>query len=289
MNLNQYSLSAAQPGLAIDRIKRLLLPVPSFQEQKSIANYMDTQTAKIDRKIDLLAKKATKYSELKLSLIYETVTRGLAKTVPMKDSGVEWIGEMPENWEVKRLKDVFKTIKGKSLELKEEQFENHLPNLSLEFLRNDKVRYIEYSFSESPIYRASSNDLIIVWDGAGVGEILKAKEGFLSSTIAKLKFYDLSEKEYFYNIRFIVENKLKKIPTGMGIPHLNPTILYNFMIPAPPKIEREAIVDYLNKKTLTIDRIIKTINIEIEKLKELRKTLINDVVTGKIKVTREGE
>jgi type I restriction enzyme, S subunit len=105
MNLNQYSLSAAQPGLAVDRIKRLLLFAPSLPEQKAIGHYLDTKTAQIDRKIDLLTQKATLYSNLKQSLINETVTRGLDKSVAMKDSSVEWIGDVPEHWEVIRIKD----------------------------------------------------------------------------------------------------------------------------------------------------------------------------------------
>ncbi len=82
------------------------LALPPLEEQIAIAAYLDTQTAQIDRKIELLNQKAKAYAQLKQSLINETVTRGLDTSVPMKDSGVEWLGEVPEHWEVRRLKEI---------------------------------------------------------------------------------------------------------------------------------------------------------------------------------------
>jgi len=80
--------------------------LPSLKEQEAIAHYLDTKTAQIDRKIDLLTQKAQRYEELKRAIVNETVTRGLDKSVPMKDSAIEWIGEIPEHWKVQRLKDL---------------------------------------------------------------------------------------------------------------------------------------------------------------------------------------
>ena len=77
-------------------------PKPGCDEQAAIADYLDTKTAQLDRKIDLLNQKAAKYLELKQSLINEIVTKGLDTAVPIKDSGVEWIGEVPEHWEIKQ-------------------------------------------------------------------------------------------------------------------------------------------------------------------------------------------
>jgi type I restriction enzyme, S subunit len=104
INLNQYSLSAAQPGLAVDRIKRLILFVPPFSEQKSIAAYLDTKTAQIDRKIDLLTQKENSYGELKRSLINETVTRRLDRSLPMENSEYEWDSEIPQSCQERRVK-----------------------------------------------------------------------------------------------------------------------------------------------------------------------------------------
>ncbi len=284
MNLNQYATSTAQPGLSVDKIKRLELPVPPIEEQTAIAQYLDTKTQAIDKKINLLTKKAETYKELRKSIINDAVCKGLDKNVKLKESGIEWIGKIPEHWEVKRLKTFAKTIKGKNLEFFEKPFEKSLPNLSLDYLRNDKVEFTNYCYTADKSQLVDENDLIIVWDGAGVGEILKGKKGFISSTTAKLVFDKTMYLKFFFHLRDSLEYTLKQIPTGMGIPHLNPQVLNNFPCPFPTKNEQIEIANYLDEKTQTIDAIVSNIGKQIDTLKELRKTLINDVVTGKIKV-----
>ena len=285
LNLNQYSLSAAQPGLSVDKIKRLLIPVPSFSEQTAIASYLDAKTSAIDRKISLLEQKIINYQQLRKSLINETVCRGLDKKVRLKDSGIEWIGMIPEHWEVKRFKSFALTIKGKNLDFSDFYFEKSLPNLSLEYLRNDEVTFPTYCYSSSKSLLVTEDDYIIVWDGAGVGEILNGKKGYLSSTIAKIVVNPrLVNPKYFFHLKDRVEYTLKQIPAGMGIPHLNPFVLNNLPCPYPPLAEQNAIATFLDEKVQKIDLIITNITTQIANLKELRKTLINDVVTGKLKV-----
>ncbi|MDB0601600.1 restriction endonuclease subunit S [Tenacibaculum maritimum] len=193
---------------------------------------------------------------------------------------------MPEHWEIRRYKSFGKTIKGKNMETSDVEFENSLPLLSLEYLRNDSVQHPTFCYSNDKSLKSTDDDLIIVWDGAAVGEIIKSKIGYVSSTIAKL---DINNKKfntkYFYHLRGAIDYKLKQIPTGMGIPHLNPTLFKNFKCPAPPIKEQQQIADYLDTKTTTIDKIVNNIEPQITMLKELRKTLINEVVTGKVKVT----
>lgn len=172
------------------------------------------------------------------------------------------------------------------METSDVEFENSLPLLSLEYLRNDSVQHPTFCYSNDKSLKSTDDDLIIVWDGAAVGEIIKSKIGYVSSTIAKL---DINNKKfntkYFYHLRGAIDYKLKQIPTGMGIPHLNPTLFKNFKCPAPPIKEQQQIADYLDTKTTTIDKIVNNIEPQITMLKELRKTLINEVVTGKVKVT----
>jgi type I restriction enzyme, S subunit len=110
-----YADSARKdPNINQEAVKRLWVTIPPLSEQHAIADYLDTKIYQIDRKIDLLTQKTTQYGKLKQSLINETVTRGLDKTVAMKDSGVEWVGEVPEHWGVKRLKEIFVESKAKS-------------------------------------------------------------------------------------------------------------------------------------------------------------------------------
>lgn len=271
--------------LTISTLNQLNTIFPPELEQTYIAQYLDTKTHAIDKKVNLLEKKIFYYKELCKSIINETVTKGLDKNTKVKDSGIDWIGQIPEHWEVRRFKSFATTIKGKNLEYFDNNFEGALPNLSLEYLRNECVVFDTFVHTSTKSLIVDENDIIIIWDGAGVGEILKAKKGVISSTIAKLKFHKSFSSKYFYHLRNNLEYTLKQMPTGMGIPHLNPTILKNYMCPIPPLEEQIDIAKYLDDKTQTIDKIISNIHSQISTLKELRKTLINDVITGKIKVT----
>ncbi len=283
MNLNQYSLSAAQPGLAMDRIKRLLLPVPPLPEQSAIAAYLDTKTTLIDRKIDLLTQKATQYSKLKQSLINETVTRGLDKTMAMKDSGIEWIGEVPEHWAVERIGTAFE-------ERRERVNDTDYPPLSVTMKgivpQLDTAAKTDHNDNRK---RVSIDDFVINSrsdrrGSSGISE-LNGSVSVINIVLAPRKyFYGKYLHHLFRSYRFIEEY----YRVGRGIVDDLWTTKYTVMkainFAFPDFEEQKAIADYLDTKTTHIGRIIETINTQIEKLKELRKTLINDVVTGKIKV-----
>ena len=258
--------------------------IPPLGEQIAIANYLDSKTQLIDKKIELLNNKISYYKELRRSLINKVVCRGLDDSVKLKESGIDWAGKIPEHWEVIRFKGFANTFKGKSLEYHDSYFEKSLPNLSLEYLRNSTSDTIGYCFSPDKNLIAHEQDLIIIWDGAGVGEILKAKKGYISSTIAKLQFTKKCDSRFFYFFKDNLEYTLKNTPAGMGIPHLNPVILNNYKFPIPPKDEQKRIADYLEEKASYFEKIISNLYQQIAKLQKLRKTLINDVVTGKLKV-----
>lgn len=275
------------PNINQDAVRNLFFINPPLEEQASIAEYLDTKTQAIDKKVSLLEKKIGYYQELRKSLINETVTKGLDKNTKLKDSGIDWIGQIPEHWEVKRFKSFASTTKGKNLETSDYPFDKALPLLSLEYLRNENVKFDTYAYCPDKTLLASEKDLIIVWDGAAVGEILKAKKGFISSTIAKINFTKSVSSRFFYFLKDSLDYTLKSIPTGMGIPHLNPTILSNYPCPIPPLQEQIRIAEFLENKVGLIEKIITNIQTQITTLKELRKTLINDVVTGKIKVIQD--
>ena len=127
--------------------------------------------------------------------------------------------------------------------------------------------------------------MVVIWDGAGVGEFLQAKEGVLSSTIAKIQLTNkMMLKSYLWYWRYKIEYRLKCVPTGMGIPHLNPNILNNYKVTIPPIKEQQAIADYLDKKTTEIDGNISAIEKKIDAYKRLKTSLIDEVVTGKRKI-----
>ena len=281
MNLNQYSLAAAQPGLAMDRIKRLLLPVPPFPEQQAIAAYLDTKTAQIDRKIDLLSQKAAQYGKLKQSLINESVTRGLDKTVTMKGSGVEWVGEIPAHWILNRHKDNFSFVTDRCTN-------SSLAKVGLENIEGKTGRFIstDTDFDGDGV-EFKKNDILFgklrpylakvylaEFNGNAVGDIFVYRPK--RNTKPRFALYLMLSDKYI--------DVINSSTAGAKMPRVSSNFIANLPVSMPSRQEQQAIAAYLDEKTANIDRIVFTINSQIDKLKELRKALINDVVTGKIKV-----
>lgn len=293
MNLNQYSLAAAQPGLAMDRIKRLLIPFPSLPEQTAIAAYLDTKTAQIDRQIDLLGQKATQYSKLKQSLINETVTRGLDKSVRMKDSGVNWIGEIPKHWEMKPIRNILENRLDKNVGNTEEKYLSLVAGIGvIPYAEKGNVGNKKPEDLEK-CKMVFEGDFVLNSMNFGIGSFgISRYNGVCSSVYIVMRPKRISNGEFLHRIFQVKPFQKLMSSYGKGIMEIRMAIkwenLKNIEIPCPPLIEQTAIAAYLDEKTAQIDCIVIEINSKIDKLKDLRKALINDVVTGKIKVVSEG-
>jgi type I restriction enzyme, S subunit len=281
--------------LYFDKFGAISVPFPPIAEQKMIAHYLDTKTAQIDRKIDLLTQKATQYGNLKQSLINETVTRGLDKSVPMKDSGIEWIGEVPEHWEIKRLKDIGTSIIGITyapedalgdetsglLVLRSSNIQNGQLSLSDTVYVNKKVNPKQLVRKGDILICSRNGSRALIGKNICIDKIMEGQTFGAFMTVYRSKYFRFISKFFNSNI-FVSQSGLFGSST---INQLTINTLNNFLLIFPPLSEQKAIADYLDTKTAQIDQITQTINTQIEKLRELRKTLINDVVTGKIRVT----
>ncbi|CAD5984354.1 Putative type I restriction enzyme specificity protein HI_0216 (plasmid) [Planktothrix agardhii] len=254
--------------------------LPSLEEQKAIANYLDNKTAQIDRKIDLLTEKAKLYNNLKQSLINETVTRGLDKTVPMKDSGIEWIGEIPEHWEVRRVKDELVSLDYKRIPLSGEVRSLMLNPLYDYYGASGIIDKVDNYIFDEPLILIGEDGANLLMRGSPLAFIARGK--YWVNNHAHILKPKKGNLEYFC---YLLESfDYTKLVSGSAQPKLTAGELNNFFLMVAPLSEQKEIADYLDTETSQIDKIIETINTKIEKLKELRKTLINDVVTGKIKV-----
>lgn len=283
--LNQASFGQGQPNLNIEIISNTLIPYPPISEQESIAAYLDTKTAHCDRKINLLTQKATQYGKLKQSLINETVTRGLDKSVPMKNSGIEWIGDVPKHWEVKRFKEIFhKTHSGWTPDTtKQESFEGSnvwvtIRDMNDIYISDSLNKLSDQAIQESGISLTPKGSLLFSFK-LSIGKIAFARcDLYTNEAIISIEEGKNINLNYFYYTLpvFLILNAKENI---YGAKLLNQSLIFNTSLLYPPLSEQKAIADYLDKKTAQIDQIIQTINTQIEKLKELRKTLINDVVT----------
>ncbi len=275
-------------NLSLNTLRTTNVLCPTYEEQQAIADYLDAKTAQIDHKIELLEQKAEKYTDLKQSLINETVTRGLDKTVGMKDSGVEWIGQIPAHWEVSAVTNITKVVSIKNhpdeellsvyrdygVIIKRDRDDNH--NKAGENLAGYKL--VEPGF------------LVInkmkTWQGSlGVSNY----RGIVSPAYITCKVSKNIEGRYLHHLlrcRTYI-NEYNRLSYGVRNDQWDMRYDDFKYVPVllPLLDEQKRIADYLDEKLLQINRIVETIYLEIEKLKELRKTLINDVVTGKIKVT----
>jgi len=286
--LNRVKVTSTQDNLNLERLNALIKFIPPLEEQQAIADYLDARTAQIDRKIDLLEQKAEKYANLKKSLINETVKRGLDKSAPMKDSGVEWIGQIPAHWEVKRISDIAIQQKHKNVGL----LEKNLLSLSYGKLKRKDIEtsfgLLPESFETYQIVNPGNvilrlTDLQNDWTSLRVG--LARERGIITSAYLCLRFSKYIHPVFSYYVLHVYD--LSKVFYWLGS-GLRSSMKFEdikvlpFIL--PPLEEQKAIAEYLEIKTAHIEKIIETIKLEVEKLKELRKTLVNDVVTGKIKV-----
>jgi len=200
-----------------------------------------------------------------------------------KDSGVEWIGEIPKHWEIHRFKINFRYVKGKKPEnLKEEEDDNSLPYLTMDFLRGNNSNTI-YSEGDPKAVQVDDGDILLLWDGANAGEFLEGKKGYLSSTTVKLLIENM-DHGYSKYVCKAFEPLLRDLTIGMGIPHVDKDILGNMRIPHPPSQEQGKIAAFLDEKTFEIDFTIQKLQKNIKLFKEYKKSLIHHVVTGKLDV-----
>ncbi|MBO1051920.1 MAG: restriction endonuclease subunit S [Dolichospermum sp. DET73] len=258
--------------LYFDKFGAITVPFPPPSEQKKIANYLDTKTTQIDKKIDLLTQKAKLYSNLKQSLINETVTRGLDKTVPMKDSGIEWIDKIPEHWGIKHLKDLAEIKGGKDSKVVEVETGGY------------PVYGSGGVFGRASQYLQNKPSVLLGRKGT-IDKPLFVTEAFWSvDTMFYTNIKNNVYPKFFYYQCLTIQFGLYQY--GSAVPSMAQNVLRQILFATPPLPEQKEIADYLDTKTTQIDKIIATINTQIEKLKELHKTLINDVVTGKIKVVQ---
>mgnify|MGYP000992177190 CR=1 FL=1 len=295
--LRKYATGLKVFRFNTDDLKKVFIAIPPLSEQTTIAQYLDTKTQTIDKKINLLTKKADYYKELRKSIINDAVCKGLDKNVKLKESGIEWIGKIPEHWEVKRIKDIYSSLAGGTPSTKEKEYWiGEIPWIPSGKVQNNIVvpEVVEDFISvkalkESSTKIAKSNSILIALTGATCSNIgyLTFDTTINQSIVALLPKRKLETKYYFY---FLISGseKIRTYMTGGAQGGINQEDVKFLKVLLPSLEEQTAIANYLDEKTQKIDAIVSNIGKQIDTLKELRKTLINDVVTGKIKVITNG-
>ena len=266
--------------IGLNTLKKLKFILPSLQEQTTIANYLDHKTTQIDT---LIAKKEQFISllqEERTAVINQAVTKGLDPNVKMKDSGIEWLGEIPEHWEVKKLAFEFNTLNTKRVPLSAEERGKMESRIYDYYGASGVIDKVEnYIFDEELI--------LIGEDGANL--LTRTKRlAFIASGRYWVNNHAHIIKPINGNIYYFCE-LLELIDytiyiSGSAQPKLTQEALMSIKIPVPPISEQNKIFDYLKDEFNKIDTIISKSQQEIELLKEYKTALISEVVTGKVDV-----
>lgn len=268
--------------------------IPSLPEQQSIASYLDEKCSEIDELITLQEEMITKLQSYKRSVITEAVTKSLDKNVPLKDSGIEWIGEIPKHWDVRKLKNIFLLSTGTTPKDFDKLSEGD--NLINWYTPSDILDSCNDLFSsqrklsEKVIYNNKISlfpigTLLYVGIGASAGKVGYANEiGYSNQQITGLLPLECYSRFYFYYLSAL-KDKIRDNAFFTTLPIINNAYLGQEIIPYPPLPEQQTISDYLDKKCSEIDELITIKQQKIEKLKDYKKSLIFECVTGKRKVS----
>lgn len=285
INATMVKGSTNQTELQRNYLLAYEINMPTLSVQQKMVDYLDEKTSAIDTQVELLEKKKDAYTRLKKAMINRAVTRGLDEHVKLKDSGVEWIGMIPEHWEVKRVKDVCNVVCGATPKDNASYWDGNIIWIS----PADMPEFGELTEGARTIteqgYRSCGTSLvpagsIVMSTRAPIGKTniavneLCTNQGCKCLTSKKLKMKFMlyciaSKKEQF-----------QSLGRGTTFIELSTKDLSLFLFAVPPIPEQQAIADYLDEKCAKIDAAIANIDKQTDALKRLKRSLINEVITG---------
>lgn len=289
--------------LSYNELKNQFIPFPSIAEQQAIADYLDTATAKIDEAIAQQQKMIDLLNERKQIIINNAVTKGLNPDAPMKDSGVDWIGEIPEHWEINKFRNLFKTRTGITF-TKAQLEEEGEPVISYGQIHSKEnwgasvnpvlIRHIPASLTKGKesalafkgdfLFADTSED----FEGCGNCVCIDTPEPIYAGYHTILAKRDNDEHEQYLAYLFASSNwrgQLRSMVNGVKVYSVTQSLLRAIIVLLPPKSEQIEIAEYITKRVVLIDAAIKRHTDRIKLLQERKQIIINDVVTGKVKVS----
>lgn len=265
---------ANREGLAVEDIKGFMFDIPSLPVQQRIVDYLNKKLAEINKRITSLAKQQDAYARLKKSIIHQAVTRGLNPDISLKDSGIEWIGMIPEHWKIYRFKDVYnKSNVGESIEK--------------EYCTDNEADYLFYTAGIIPIHTdleefpqwkyTNKNDLLLARNGTPY-VYLPILNSVYSDHIIRVDIKKGFCKEY---VRFCLQQAIStEVIDSVSIPTWSISVWNKQLMSFPPLSEQQSIAAYLDEKCAKIDAAIENIGKQIDASKRLKRALINEVITG---------
>ena len=298
---NSISKGAKMPRTDVYDILNAQIPITSYQEQTQIVNFLDRKTGQIDELIRIKERQIELLQEQRTALINQAVTKGLDPNVEMKPSGVEWIGDIPAHWEVKRLKYVAKILPS--------NVDKHIyiDEIQVKLCNYTDVYYNDYITVDTVLEKGSCNEREFTKFVLRKGDVIITKDSETPDDIGVPTFVkeDLDDVVCGYHLtmirplacrgefifRFIQSDRTRRYfevnSNGITRYGLGKASIENLLLPIPPDSEQQQIADFLNHKTQQINDLISAELRKIELLKEYRQSLISEAVTGKIDVRNE--
>jgi type I restriction enzyme S subunit len=286
------------PHVNSDILNNLICPLPPLPEQQTIANCLDRKTHQIDTLIEKKQKLIDLHKEQRTALINQAVTRGLNPNVKLKDLGIEWLGEIPEHWEVRKLKYFSEIVNGSTPKSGiREYWDGDIVWLTPDDLGklngkriNDSTRKITEQGLNSCGTTITPPNSIILSTRAPIGHIGISNNPSCTNQGCKtiIPDFELCDFNYVYYLLYGQKEELQSLGHGSTFTELSSQKLKDLKIPFPPISEQKHIAKHLDQKSKVVDGLIEKHKKSIELLKEYRTALISEVVTGKIDVREEG-
>jgi type I restriction enzyme S subunit len=296
MDLNQYSIASAQPGLSVDNVTKLSIPIPSNFEQIAVGNFLRQETAKIDALIEEQRRLIELLKEKRQAVISHAVTKGLNPKALMKESGIEWLGAVPCHWTVMPVRYKYDVALGKMLDEKRmigESLHPYLRNVDVQWNRinlND-LPEMDFDDEERERYSVRSGDLLVC-EGGDSGRAAYLSDDvqaiFYQKALLRLRprfIKDDSPKFMLYVLwNANLQGRFVASQNKATIGHLPAEALRAYCFPFPGLAEQTEIVSFLDGFTEQLDALTSLAEQGIALLQERRSALISAAVTGKIDV-----
>lgn len=282
---------ANREGLTKEELCNFAFEIPTIELQSKIVEYLNDKTSMINSNINLLNSKRDAYLHLKKSIINHAVTQGLNPEIQLKASGVDWIGEIPEHWKVLRFKDIFKTwTTGITPDSKNPQYfefdtKNGYTWVTISDFTDKYIKQSDMNLSAKSVRKfapaISKKGSLLFSFKLSVGKLAFAgKDLYTNEAIVSLPPTKKQHLDYFYYILpiILVNNATENI---YGAKMLNQKKIANMLMIVPPLSEQQAIAAYLDEKCSKIDKIVANLEKQISLYTDLKRSLIDEVITGK--------
>lgn len=296
--IDNFCTSNTQKNISMGDIPKLVMPFPPLDEQKAISSFLDVETSKIDGLVSEQRRLIELLKEKRQAVISHAVTKGLNPNAPMKPSGIQWLGDVPEHWDVSKIKYECQYESGHTPSKSNPSFwieeDCHIPWVSLndtktidaaDFIDDTNTKISEVGMANSSAHLIDAGAVVFTRDGARVGlSSITTKPMCVSQHIIAWVCGPRVSNHYLLHVIYAMNAEIYRITAGSTIPTIGMPDVKRMTMPLPPIDEQSAIVDFLVSERERFATLIAQAERAIELLQERRTALISAAVTGKIDV-----